>query len=96
MTVRADVAGAVDAAQLHGHEATAGIVRATTRHVLRSCRDGSLHAHWDHDGPKAGWSIPLTCALAWRAGHGAARQRMLCPLCMVLPRVAPRVIPHPR
>jgi hypothetical protein len=96
MTVRSDVAGAADAAELYGDVATAGIVRRTTGSVLTACRDGSLHAHRDHDGPKSGWSIPLICALAWRAGHGAQRQRVLCPLCMVLSRVAPALGPRPR
>ncbi len=93
MRVRSDVAGAVDAAELYGPVQTAGIVRRSSIRVLASCRDGSLHAHRD-DGPKAAWSIPLVCALAWRAGHDAARQRVLCPLCMVLARVAPGVGPR--
>ena len=95
MTVRSDVAGAVDAAELYGPNEVAGIVRRSSIRVLASCRDGSLHAHRDHDGPRAAWSIPLVCALAWRAGHGTARQRVLCPLCTVLSRVAPRVGPRP-
>jgi hypothetical protein len=92
--MRTEVAGAADTAELHGHVATAGIVRTTTSGVLRSCRDGSLHAH--QGSPKADWSIPLICALAWRAGHGARRQRALCPLCMVTARVTPRAELRPR
>lgn len=92
MTVWSDVAGAADAAELHDPVTTAGIVRAFTSRVWTACEDGSLHAHRDH----AGHAIPLVCALAWRAGHDAARQRALCPLCMVLARVVPRVVPRPR
>jgi hypothetical protein len=96
MTVRVDVAGAVDTAELHDPVRIAGIVARPSLRVRRSCEDGTLHAHRDHDGPKAHWSIPLVCALAWNAGHGPTGQRVLCPLCMVLPRVAPRVGPLPR
>jgi hypothetical protein len=95
-TVRAEVAGAAEAAEMHGPVEIAGIVRRPAMRVRKSCEDGALHAHRDHDGPKARWSIPLVCALAWNAGHGAARQRTLCPLCMVLARAAPRVGPLPR
>jgi hypothetical protein len=93
MTVRSDVAGAVDAAELYGPVQTAGIVRRSSIRVLTSCENGSLHAH-RRQGPKADWSIPLICALAWRAGHDAERQRVLCPLCMVLSRVPQGVGPR--
>jgi hypothetical protein len=87
-----EVAGAAGTAELHDPVETAGIVRTFTSRVRRACEDGSLHAHHDH----AGHAIPLVCALAWCAGHDAARQRVLCPLCMVLARVAPGVGPRPR
>ncbi|MCD2192345.1 hypothetical protein LQ327_02900 [Actinomycetospora endophytica] len=94
MMVRSDVAGAAAVAELYGHVAIAGIVRTTTRSVLSACRDGSLHAHGDEDDPRSGVSIPLVCALAWRAGYGPARQRVLCPLCMVLARTEPATGPR--
>ncbi len=93
-TVRSEVAGATGAAELRGPVEIAAIVRRPSVRVQRSCEDGSLHAHRDHAGPKARWSVPLVCALAWNAGHGAASQRVLCPLCMVLSRVAPRLTPR--
>ncbi len=96
MTVWAGIAGAADAAELHDSVATAGIVRVFTPRVRSACRDGTLHAHREHDGSDAPWSIPLVCALAWRAGHGAARQRAMCPLCMLLSRARPVVVPRPR
>jgi hypothetical protein len=94
MTVRSDVAGAVDAAELRGPVETAAVVRRPAMRVLTSCENGSLHAHRDGPGPKGDWSIPLICALAWRAGHDARRQRVLCPLCMVLSRVPQGVGPR--
>jgi hypothetical protein len=92
MTLGCEVAGAAETAELHDPVRTAGIVRVFTSRVRRACEDGSLHAHRDH----AGHTIPLVCALAWRAGHDAGRQRALCPLCMVLARVTPGVGPRPR
>ena len=95
MTVRVDVAGAAGTAELHDAVRIAGIVRRPAWRVQRSCEDRTLHAH-RNGGPKARWSVPLVCALAWNTGHGPAAQRALCPLCMVLARVAPRVGPLPR
>lgn len=85
-------AGPAASAELKTPDELASIVRKSASRIRLHCQDGTLHAHRDQDIPKARWSVPLVCAIAWKAGHDAAYQRGICPLCALLADIpAPRV-----
>lgn len=86
------VAGPAASAEFKNPGELASIVRKSASRIRMHCNDGSLHAHRDQDIPKARWSVPLVCALAWKAGYDETYQRGICPLCAVLADIpAPRV-----